>query len=98
MMTSRSRFSVSKASAMAAPLLSAKLHIPHARPGLVSRPRLVEKLDAGLRCKLALISALAGSGKTTLLSEWLARLRGMLRKLCDLNLALISGRRIEMHG
>ena len=36
------------------------------------RPRLVERLNAGLPCKLTLISAAAGFGKTTLLSEWVA--------------------------
>lgn len=37
------------------------------------RPRLLERLDLGLRCRLILISAPAGFGKTTLLSEWIAR-------------------------
>jgi LuxR family maltose regulon positive regulatory protein len=41
----------------------------------VSRPRLIERLDAGLDHKLTLLSAPAGSGKTTLLGEWLARFR-----------------------
>jgi LuxR family maltose regulon positive regulatory protein len=36
---------------------------------LVSRPRLIERLNAGLDRNLTLISALAGFGKTTLLSE-----------------------------
>ena len=36
------------------------------------RPRLIERLNAGLDCKLTLISALASFGKTTLLSEWVA--------------------------
>ncbi len=59
---------------MAVPLLKTKLFIPPVRPGLVSRPRLVERLDEGLRTghKLTLISAPAGFGKTTLLSEWIA--------------------------
>jgi len=55
---------------MAMPLLRTKLHIPPVRPELVSRPRLIERLNAGLHCKLTLISAPAGFGKTTLLSEW----------------------------
>jgi len=38
----------------------------------VSRPRLVERLNAGLHRKLTLVSAPAGFGKTTLLSEWVA--------------------------
>jgi LuxR family maltose regulon positive regulatory protein len=37
---------------------------------LVPRPRLIERLNDGLRRKLTLISAPAGFGKTTLLSEW----------------------------
>jgi LuxR family maltose regulon positive regulatory protein len=52
-------------------LLTTKLHIPPLRPELVSRRRLIERLDAGLHRKLTLISAPAGFGKTTLVSEWL---------------------------
>ena len=60
--------------AMPTPLLETKLHSPRVRPTLVSRPRLIERLDAGLsqRHRLTLISAPAGYGKTTLLSEWAA--------------------------
>jgi len=56
---------------MTIPLLTTKLYIPPARPELVSRPRLIEQLNAGLDRKLTLISAPAGFGKTTLLSEWI---------------------------
>jgi len=58
---------------MAIPVLRAKLHIPHTRPELVSRSRLIERLNEGLHLgrRLTLISAPAGYGKTTLLSEWL---------------------------
>jgi len=52
------------------PLLQTKLYIPPVRPELVSRPRLLERLNAGLNRKLTLISAPAGFGKTTLVSEW----------------------------
>jgi len=54
------------------PLLQTKLYIPPIRPELVSRPRLIERLNAGLPPgrKLTLVSAPAGFGKTTLLSEW----------------------------
>jgi LuxR family maltose regulon positive regulatory protein len=55
---------------MEAGLLATKLHIPTTRPELVSRPRLIERLNAGLGRKLILISAPAGFGKTTLLSAW----------------------------
>jgi LuxR family maltose regulon positive regulatory protein len=54
---------------MTVSLLKTKLHIPPIRSELVSRPRLLERLDAGLERKLTLLSAPAGSGKTTLLGE-----------------------------
>jgi LuxR family maltose regulon positive regulatory protein len=53
-------------------LLATKLFVPPARANLVVRPRLFERLQAGLRDKLTLIAAPAGFGKTTLLSAWLA--------------------------
>jgi LuxR family maltose regulon positive regulatory protein len=59
---------------MATPLLTTKLYIPAFRSDLVPRPRLIERLDAGLDRKLTLISAPAGFGKTTLLSNWVGRL------------------------
>ena len=52
-------------------ILKTKLHIPPARPGLVARPQLIERLNAGLEGKLTLLSAPAGFGKTTLLIEWI---------------------------
>jgi LuxR family maltose regulon positive regulatory protein len=58
----------------AAPLLATKLFMPALRPQLVSRPRLLERVQAGVRGKLTLIAAPAGFGKTTLLSAWLASL------------------------
>jgi LuxR family maltose regulon positive regulatory protein len=54
------------------PLLETKLYIPKWRPGLVSRPRLIERMQQGIERKLTLVSAPAGFGKTTLLAEWLA--------------------------
>jgi LuxR family maltose regulon positive regulatory protein len=57
-------------------LLQTKLHIPSARPELVPRLRLVERLNEGLHQnqglgrKLTLVSAPAGFGKTTLVAEW----------------------------
>ena len=57
---------------MHTPILATKLYIPPARPELVARPRLLERLNAGVYRKLTLISAPAGFGKTTLVSEWIA--------------------------
>jgi LuxR family transcriptional regulator, maltose regulon positive regulatory protein len=56
---------------MAIPILATKLYIPPARPRVVLRSRLIERLNEGLHGKLTLISAPAGYGKTTLLSEWI---------------------------
>jgi LuxR family maltose regulon positive regulatory protein len=53
-------------------LLETKFYVPRPRRGLVSRPRLSERLDRGTASKLMLVSAPAGFGKTTLLTEWLA--------------------------
>jgi LuxR family maltose regulon positive regulatory protein len=52
-------------------LLSTKLFIPRPRSNLVSRPRLIERLNISQDRKLTLIAAPAGFGKTTLLSEWI---------------------------
>src|SRR5437016_10666410 len=54
------------------PILATKLYLPPLRPNVVSRPRLLERLNEGLHRKLTLISAPAGFGKTTLVSEWVA--------------------------
>jgi LuxR family maltose regulon positive regulatory protein len=51
-------------------LLTTKLIVPPARPGLVPRQGLVHQVREGLNYSLLLISAPAGFGKTTLLSEW----------------------------
>jgi LuxR family maltose regulon positive regulatory protein len=56
-------------------LLTTKLFIPLTRRKLVSRSRLIERLNDGLHRKLTLISAPAGFGKTTLVSEWVEGLR-----------------------
>ncbi len=52
------------------PILATKLYLPPSRTKVVLRPRLIERLNEGLRGKLILISAPAGFGKTTLVSEW----------------------------
>ena len=61
---------------MTQPLLTTKLYFPRARSKLVSRPRLIEQLNAGLRKPLILISAPAGYGKTTLVSDWRLKFGG----------------------
>src|SRR5213080_5119892 len=53
-------------------ILATKLYLPRLRPNVVSRPRLLERLNAGLHRKLTLVSAPAGFGKTTLVSAWVA--------------------------
>src|SRR5947209_20317850 len=55
---------------MSTPILATKLYIPPLRAKVVSRPRLIERLNEGLHRKLTLISAPAGFGETTLVSEW----------------------------
>ena len=57
-------------------LLATKLGVPAARAQLVGRPRLFERLEAGLRGKLTVVAAPAGFGKTTLLSAWRANAAG----------------------
>jgi len=57
---------------MLSSLVTTKLYFPPARSPLVSRPRLVECLQNGLKGRLTLVSAPAGYGKTTLMSEWRA--------------------------
>ncbi|HEX5692028.1 MAG TPA: LuxR family transcriptional regulator, partial [Roseiflexaceae bacterium] len=57
-------------------LLATKLFVPPARTNLVDRPRLFERIEAGLQEKLTLIAAPAGFGKTTLLSAWRATAAG----------------------
>src|SRR5215211_4563168 len=67
---------------MSAPILATKLYIPAPRSNVVLRPRLLERLNEGLRQNfgfgrtpgMTLISAPAGFGKTTLISEWVATL------------------------
>ena len=66
---------------MSTSILATKLHIPAPRPRVVLRPRLIERLDAGLDGKLTLISAAAGCGKTTLVSAWIAVLQASPRPL-----------------
>jgi LuxR family transcriptional regulator, maltose regulon positive regulatory protein len=57
---------------MSTSVLDTKFYIPLPRLQLVVRPRLLERLNEGLRSKLILISAPVGFGKTTLVSDWVA--------------------------
>ncbi len=57
---------------MSANILTTKLYIPAPQPDVVSRTRLVERLNEGLHRKVTLVSAAAGFGKTTLVSDWVA--------------------------
>lgn len=59
---------------MAVPVLTAKLYIPPPPPKVVTRPRLIGRLNEGLHFTpgVTLVSAPAGFGKTTLISEWIA--------------------------
>jgi LuxR family transcriptional regulator, maltose regulon positive regulatory protein len=52
------------------PLVSTKLRPSQARPKLVARPRLAERLDPEAGRRLTLVSAPAGFGKTTLVGKW----------------------------
>jgi LuxR family maltose regulon positive regulatory protein len=57
-------------------LLTTKLHAPPTRTGLVARPHLIERLEAGRHRQLTLVSAPAGFGKTTLVTQWLIQTAG----------------------
>ena len=52
---------------MLTPFLTTKLHIPPFSGQRVARPRLLQRLEAGLHCPLTLISAPAGYGKSVLI-------------------------------
>src|ERR671932_1186278 len=59
--------------ATASPLLRTKLYAPPLPQALVSRSRLVARLQTAATCRLTLVVAPAGFGKTTLLGDWLRR-------------------------
>ncbi len=61
---------------MAVSLITTKYCLPPAGITLVERPRLLQKLDAGLSQgrRLILVCAPAGYGKTTLMADWANRL------------------------
>ncbi|NRR21239.1 LuxR C-terminal-related transcriptional regulator [Brevibacillus sp. MS2.2] len=51
-------------------MLKTKTAMPAVRSNSVHRSRLLQKMDAGLQCRLTTLYAPAGYGKTTLLSQW----------------------------
>ncbi|MBN1487065.1 MAG: hypothetical protein JW981_05440, partial [Anaerolineae bacterium] len=55
------------------PILTTKFYIPLSLPDLVSRPHLIQRLNATLlrRPRMTLVAAPAGFGKTTLIATWL---------------------------
>jgi LuxR family maltose regulon positive regulatory protein len=55
------------------PVLATKLYLPRPRASLVSRSRLLARLEAGLPGLLTVLAAPAGFGKTTLLADWISR-------------------------
>lgn len=71
---------------LARPVVATKLYVPKLRRGLVTRPRLVERLCRGAESRLTLVSAPAGFGKTTLLAEWLGGAPGEDRSVAWLSL------------
>jgi LuxR family maltose regulon positive regulatory protein len=62
----------SRASPSGPLLVDSKLRAPPLREGMITRPHLVELLNAGADRKLTLLSAPTGFGKTTLLAQWRA--------------------------
>jgi LuxR family maltose regulon positive regulatory protein len=64
---------------MARPVIATKLYVPKLRRGLVTRPRLNERLRRAAESRLTLVSAPAGFGKTTLVTEWLDQTSGESR-------------------
>src|SRR5512138_531640 len=69
------------------PVSKTKIIVPHRRPELLSRPRLLESMQGLLSNKLLLLSAPAGYGKTSLLID-LAQNIDM--KVCWLALDLLD--------
>src|SRR5687768_16008534 len=59
------------------PRLVSQLSVPHEPRDLVERPRLFERLQAGVEGQVTLVCGPAGSGKTALLSSWLRHEPGL---------------------
>ena len=54
-------------------VVESKLHVPVLRPGVVSRPALVNRLRVTTASSVVAVTAPAGYGKTTLMAQWAAR-------------------------
>jgi len=52
-------------------LMRTKLHRPRSASDVITRTRLIERLNAALGGEITLVCAPAGFGKTTLLTQWL---------------------------
>jgi LuxR family maltose regulon positive regulatory protein len=52
------------------PLLATKLHVPRLNEAYVSRPRLLDTLEAGSPGRIVVVCAPAGFGKSALLADW----------------------------
>jgi LuxR family maltose regulon positive regulatory protein len=69
--TTRERRETGEPASHPTSLLLPKLLPPRLPSPLVERPRLLERLDAALECKLTLLVAPAGYGKTTVVNQWM---------------------------
>ncbi|RPI32828.1 MAG: hypothetical protein EHM70_07930, partial [Chloroflexota bacterium] len=62
---------------LAVPLLATRFFLPQLPSASVPRPRLMKRLDQGMRVPLTLISAPPGFGKSSLVSQWIHDRAGM---------------------
>ena len=72
-------------------LISTKWMPPRHHVSVISRPKLINALDAGVEHNLCVVTAPAGFGKTTLLSQWRQRLLSKNVKVAWLTLDETDG-------